>query len=99
MGSKKEKKIKLGIKSIGYDIKKRFSPEGLDPYEAVVNQENKIDYKYLHMKPSPKDHFDFKMFIAFKTFFQTIYFGEVLISAIERDQNVFKGIIKKLKKT
>ena len=45
----------LDIKSIGHDIKKSFSPEGLDAFEAIVNQEKKIDYKYLYMKQSPKN--------------------------------------------
>ena len=88
----------LGIKSIDYDIKKDFSPEGLDAFEAIINQEKKIDYKYLYMKPSPKNQFDFRMFMALKPLFQTIYFGEVLIPAIERDQGVFESIIEKLKK-
>ena len=41
------------------------------------------------MKPSPKNRFDFRMFMALKPLLQTIYFGEVLIPAIERDQGVF----------
>ena len=50
------------------------------------------------MKPNPKNHFDFTMFMALKPLFQTIYFGEILISAIEKDQNVFNAKIEKLKK-
>ena len=49
------------------------------------------------MKPSPKNRFDFRMFMALKPLFQTIYFGEVLMQAIERDQGVFESIIEKLK--
>ena len=50
------------------------------------------------MKPSPKNCFDSRMFMALKPLFQTIYLGEVLIPAIEKDQDVFEGIIKKLQK-
>ena len=50
------------------------------------------------MKSSPKNCFDFRMFMSLKPFFQTIYFGEVLTSAIERDQDVFGDMIEKLKK-
>ena len=73
------KDSQLGIKSIDYDIKKNFSPEGLDAFKAIVNQEKKMDYKYLNMKPSPKKHFDFGVFMALKPLFNAIYFGEVLI--------------------
>ena len=50
------------------------------------------------MKPSPKNCFDFRMFMSLKPFFQTNYFGEVLTSPIERDQDVFGDMIEKLKK-
>ena len=50
------------------------------------------------MKPSPGNHFYFRIFMALKPLLQTIYFGEVLIPAIERDQDVFEGIIEKLDK-
>ena len=70
-------------------LKKTSPPEGLDVFKAIVNQAKKIDYKYLNMKPSPKNHFAFTMFMALKPLFNTIYFGEVLIPAIERDQDNF----------
>ena len=95
--SKDNKDSQLGIKSIDYDIKKKFSPEGHQVFKAIVNQEKKINYKYFNMTPSPKNHFDFRMFLALKPFFNTIYFGEVLIPAIERDQIGFNNIIEKLK--
>ena len=50
------------------------------------------------MKPSPKNDFDFRMFLPVKPFFQRIYFGDILIPAVERDQDVFDTIVKKLKK-
>ena len=56
---KENKDSQLGIKSIGYDIRKSFSSEGLNPFESIVNQEKKIGYKYLNMKPSPENHFNF----------------------------------------
>ena len=45
------------------------------------------------MKPSPKNHFEFRMFMALKPFFQIIYFGD-----IEREQDVFDTILERLKK-
>ena len=50
------------------------------------------------MKPSPKNDFDFRMFMALNPLFNNIYLGEVLIPAVEREQDVFDSIIKKLKK-
>ena len=50
------------------------------------------------MKPSPKNQFDFRLFMALKPYFQTIYFGEMLIPAIEREQDVFDYKIGELKK-
>ena len=47
------------------------------------------------MKPSPKNHFDFRMFLPLKSLFQIIYFGDVLIPAIERDQIVFDEMPEK----
>ena len=55
------------MKSIGYNFRKNFSPEGLDPLKKIVDKEKKIDCKYLNMKASPKN--DFRMFMALKPFF------------------------------
>ena len=49
------------------------------------------------MKPSPKKDFDFRMFMSLKPLFSTIYFGEMLIPAIEREQDVFDYKIGELK--
>ena len=62
--SKDNKDSQLGIKSIDYGIKKNLSPEGIDAFKKTGDKEKDIDYKYLNMKPSPKNHFDFRMFMA-----------------------------------
>ena len=81
---KENKDSQLGIKSIGYDIRKNLSPEGLDALKKIVDKEKKIDYRYLRMKPSPQNDFDFRMFLPLKPFFQRIYFGDALIPTAER---------------
>ena len=48
------------------------------------------------MKPSSKNDFDFRMFMFLKSLFNKIYFGNVLIPGVERQQDVFDTIIKKL---
>ena len=50
-------------------LKKGFSPEVLDAFKVIANYEKKIDQKYLYMKPSPKNCFDFRMFMPLKPFF------------------------------
>ena len=50
------------------------------------------------MKPRTKYDFDFRMFLPLKPFFNSIYFGEVLIPAAEREQDVFEEILENLKK-
>ena len=47
------------------------------------------------MKPSTKNDFDFRMFLALKPLFQRIYFGDILIPV---EQDVFDTILEKLKK-
>ena len=95
---KENKDSQLGIKSIGFDFKKCPSPEGLEAYKKIVDHEKNIDYKYLNMKPSPKNRFDFRMFKELKPFFQRIYFGDVLIPVAEKEQDIFNTILEKLKK-
>ena len=48
------------------------------------------------MKASSKNHF--RMFMALKPFFFSIFYGDVLISPVERDQDVFDTILEKIKK-
>ena len=75
-------------------LKKSFSPEGLYAFKVIVNQEKKIDYKYPNMKPSPKNHFEFRTFMVLKPFFQRIYFRGVVIPAVEREQDVLTLYLK-----
>ena len=95
---KKKKDSQLGIKSFGYDIKKNFSPEGLNAYKKIVDQEKLIDYKYLDMWRGNKKHHDFRIYKALKELFKTIYYGEMLIPAIEREQDIFDDKNEELKK-
>ena len=50
------------------------------------------------MKPSPQNDFDFRMFLLLKQFFERIYFGDILLKAVEREQVVFEEILENLKK-
>ena len=88
----------LGIKSIGYNIRKKFSAKGLNTFKAIVNQEKSIDYKYLNMKTGSKKHFEFRVFTSLEPLVNAIYFGEILIPAIVREQDTFDYKIEELKK-
>ena len=96
--SKDNKDDQLSMKSIGYDIKTSFSPEGLDALKKIGDKEKIIDDRYLRIKPSAKNDFDFRMFLPLKLLFQRIYFGDILIPAVEREPDVFDTILEKLKK-
>ena len=50
------------------------------------------------MKPSTKNGFVFGMFCPLKPFYNCIYFGDILIPAPQREQDVFDTILEKLKK-
>ena len=50
------------------------------------------------MKPSSNRHFYFRMFKSLKPFFFSIYYGDILIPAVEREQDVFDFKIEELKK-
>ena len=95
---KENKGNQLGMKSIGFDFKKGISPEGHEAYKKTVDKKKLIDYRYLNMKASPKNEYDFRMFRPLKPFFETIYNGDVLILAAEREQVAFDNKLKKIKK-
>ena len=45
-----------------------------------------------------KKHYDFRMYKSLKVLFRTIYYGEMLIPAIERERAVFDDKMEELKK-
>ena len=78
----------MDIKSINYVIK-RLSQEAKNAYKKLVNEEklkggNNVDY-------------DFSNFSPLREVFRKIYYGEVLIPAVEGEQDIFKDMIKMLK--
>ena len=95
---KDNKDNQLGIKSIGYEIKKKIPPEGITLFRENVNKEKSIKYKYLDMWGGNKVHYDFRTFKSLKELFNSIYFGEILIPAVEREENAFDHGIEELKK-
>ena len=50
------------------------------------------------MKPSPKNDYDFRMFRPLRPFFETIYYGDMLMPAVEREQIAFDNKLKEIKK-
>ena len=45
-----------------------------------------------------KKHYDFRMYKSLKELFRTIYYGEMLIPAIERERGIFDDKMEELKK-
>ena len=79
-----------GIKSIGFNIKKSLSPEGLKAYDEIVQKERSINYAYLYMKPSKKYKHDFREFKKSKELFEEIYYGRTRLPPIEIQQSIFE---------
>ena len=80
----------LGVKSIGYTVKKQLS-------QKAKNMLEKLNYKKLSFRGSNNKDYDFTNFSSFRELFRTIYYGEILIPGGEREQNNFDDIIKILK--
>ena len=95
---KASKDNQSGIKFIGFDFKKCLSPKGLETYNEIVHKEKLIDYRYLDMKTSSKNEYDFGMFSPLKRFFKTIYYENMLITAVQREQIAFDEKLQKFKK-
>ena len=74
-----------------------MSQEAKNMIEKPNNQEKLINYKKLYFKGGNKADHDFTNFNSFRELFRAIYFGEILIPAVEREQDNFDDMIKILK--
>ena len=94
---KENKDSQLGIKSIGYTVRQELSQEAKNMIEKLNNQENLINYKKLSFRGGNNKDYDFTSFISLREFFRAIYYGELLILVVEREQDNFDDMIKILK--
>ena len=80
------KDSQLGIKSIGYTVRQELSQEAKNMFEKLNNQEKLINYKKLGFTGDNKKEYDFTNFSCLREFFRAIYYGKILIPAVEREQ-------------
>ena len=92
------KDSQLGIKSIGYAIKEELSQEAKNMLEKLNNQEKPINYRKLGFTEGSKVDYDFTNFSSLRELFKAIYYGEILITGAEREQNAFNDELKKLER-
>ena len=84
------KDSQLGIKSIGYTVKKELSQEAKNMLEKLNNQEKLIKYRKLN-------DYDFIEHRSLKELFKAIYYRNITIEKAGRIQEEFNAIIDALK--
>ena len=89
----KNKDSQLGVKSIGYTVKKELSQEAKNMLEKLNNQEKLINYQKVNFKGVIM----LTMISPLTELFRTICYGEILIPAAEREQDNFDDMMKILK--
>ena len=87
----------IGVKSVSYTVKEELSQEAKNMLEKLNNQEKLINYKKRSLKGGNNADYDFTNFTFLTELFITIYYGEILIPGVEREQNSFNDIIRILK--
>ena len=91
------KENQLGIKSIGQTVKEELLQEPKNMLEKLNNQEKLINYKKLGFRGGNNKDYDFTNFSSLRERFRTIYDGEILIPAVEREQDDFDDMLQKIK--
>ena len=94
---KENKDSQLGIKSIGYTVRQELSQEAKNMLEKLNNQEKLINHWKLNFTGGNKVNYDFTNFSSLRELFRTIYYGEILIPAAEREQGNFDNRFELLK--
>ena len=85
------------MKSIDYTVKQELSQEAKNMLEKFNNQEKLINYKKLNFKGGSNVDYDFSNFISLRELFRVIYYGEIIIPAVEREQGEFDYSLRALK--
>ena len=86
------------MKSIGYTIKEELSQEAKNMLEELNNQEKLINYKKLNFKGGNNADYDFNNFSSSREILRAIYYADVSIPAVEKEQNKSDDMVKILKK-
>ena len=88
----------LGIKSIGYAVRQESSQEAKNMFKKLNSQEKLINYQKIGFTGDNKRDCDFtNSSSSLREIFRAIYYGQILILAVEREQDNFDDMIKMLK--
>ena len=87
----------MGVKSIGYRVRQELSQEAKNMLEKRNNQEKLMNYQKLSFTGGNKKDYDFTNFSSLRERFRAIYYGEILIPTVEREQDNFDDMIEILK--
>ena len=82
---------------LGIRVREGLSQEAKNMLEELNNQEKLINYKKLGFKVGNKKDYDFTNFSSLRELFRAIYYGEILIPVVEREQDNFDDMIEILK--
>ena len=94
--NEEDKNSQLRVKSIGYTVKEELSQEAKNMLNKLNNQEKPIDYRKLNFKGVNNVDYEFSNFRPLKELFRVIYYGDILISGAERDQDGFDDLLDRL---
>ena len=95
--NEEDKNSQLRVKSIGYTVKEELSQEAKNMLNKLNNQEKPIDYRKLNFKGVNNVDYEFSNFRPLKELFRVIYYGDILISGAERDQDGFDDLLDRLR--
>ena len=96
--TKENKTNQLGIKSIGYTVREELFLEARKLLEKLNNQEKLINYRKLNFRGGSNIDYDFSNFRPLREFFRAIYYEEILIPGVEREQDEFNDVLDILKR-
>ena len=92
------KESQLGIKSIGYIVKKQLSQEAKNILKKLSNQEKITNYKKLYLKVGNNFEHDFTDYKSLLEFSKGIYYRKIRIEEAEAIQEEFDAVYGALEK-
>ena len=94
---KRNKNIQLGIKLVGYTVRKELSQEAKNLLVKLNNQEKLITYRKLNFEGRNNRDYDFSDYSSLKELLRAIYFRKLTIEDAERIQDEFNVVLGVLK--
>ena len=80
-----------------YIVRQELSQEAKNILKKLNNQEKLVNYRKLGFRGGNNKDYDFTNFSSLRELFRETYYGEILIWAVEREQDNFDDMIEILK--